>query len=92
MTTIHMDIDAARGVQNQLEKLHGSIQRIVQSTNATISGLPPHWRSHSADQFYGEYHECMGEISGMLGRLTEIAAALASEIDSYERMAEKFGD
>ena len=92
MTTIHMDIDAARSVQNQLEKLHGSIQRIVQSTNATISGLPPHWRSHSADQFYAEYHDSMGEISGILGRLSEVAAALSSEIDNYERMAENLAD
>ena len=92
MTTIHMDIDAMRGVQNDLEKLRGSIERIVQSTNGVVSGLPQHWRSQSADQFYAEYHESMGEISGLLGRLSEITSALGSEISSYERIAAELSD
>ena len=92
MTTIHMDVDAVRGIQSKLTQLRESIQRIVQSTNATMSGLPPHWRSNSADQFYAEYNDSMGEISGLIGRLGEITAGLASEIEKYEQMAENFGD
>ena len=92
MTTIHMDINAARGVQSNLEKLRESIERIVHSTNAKISGLPPHWRSASADQFYAEYQDSMGEISGLLGRLNEVTAAIAAEIDNYERIAQSLSE
>jgi uncharacterized protein YukE len=92
MTTLRMDVDAARSIQRDLVKLHDSIQRIIRSPNSTVSGLPPHWRSNSADQFYAEYQKSMGEISGVLSKLSEVASAISSEIDSYERMAERLSD
>jgi len=87
-----MDIDAARSVQRDLVKLHGSILRIVQSTNGKISGLPPHWRSNSADRFFEQYYRSMGEVSGILGKLEEITSEIESAINEYERIAAKLSD
>ena len=92
MATIHMDIDAARSVQNKLEKLHDSIQRIVNSTNASVSGLPQHWRSNAANEFMAEYQDSIGEITGILGKLRETISGISSAIQDYERMADKLGD
>jgi uncharacterized protein YukE len=92
MTTIHMDVDAARNVQHELERLHDSIQRIVNSTNTTVSSLPSNWRSEATNQFMAEYQDSMGEISGILGRLQEAISGISSAIADYERMADRLGD
>ena len=92
MTTVHMDVGAARGLQKEIMRLHSSIARIVQSTNSTINGLPQHWRGSSAIEFMGLYNDSISQISGLLEPLSELAAKLTDEIDRMERIAEKLSD
>lgn len=92
MTTVHMDVGAASGLQREIVQLQHSIARIVQATNSTINGLPQHWRGGSATEFMGLYSDSISQITGILEPLGELAANLAEAIQEMERIAERLSD
>lgn len=88
MTTMHMDVAAARAIQVKLLQLHDSISRIINQSNNAVLGLPPQWQGTSADLFFERYNENSSVISGVASELSEIALDLANEIAAWERMAD----
>jgi uncharacterized protein YukE len=92
MTTIHMNVNAARGIKRELLKLRDSIQRIVQSTNSTVLGMPQHWRGGSANQCMELYQDSISRITGVLEPLGEIAAEIEEAIQYWESVAERLSD
>jgi len=92
MTTIHMEIGAARGLVREIMRVHDSIARIIQSTNGTVNGVPQFWRGNSATEFMGLYGDSISRASGVLGPLREIAAELEKAIQEMEQIAERLSE
>lgn len=92
MTTIHMNINAARNVQRDILRLRESIQRITQSMNTTVMGLPQHWRAASADQCMELYQDSLSRITGILEPLSEIAAEIEDAIEYWQSVADRLSD
>jgi len=85
-----MDIDDAKRVKRRLREAHDSIQTIVNSTNAVISGVPQYWQGDSARLFMQRYQNSISKINAILRPLRKIASDLDDEIDRMERIAERF--
>ncbi|MCG3146419.1 MAG: WXG100 family type VII secretion target [Anaerolineales bacterium] len=92
MTTLHMDIEAMLRVQRGILDIQTKIRERVQALRSNYQGLPPHWMSNSANEYFDHYAEFDGNINTIVERLGEIASELSVEIAHYESLDKGFGD
>jgi WXG100 family type VII secretion target len=86
MTTIHMDIEAMRRIQNELMEIQGQIQNKVLALRRNYQGLPNAWIGSSANEYFDHYTEFDGNVTNIVERIGEIASELSAEIANYENM------
>ncbi len=92
MTTIHMDIEAMRRIQNDLNDIQGHIQNKLQALRRNYQGLPDSWISNSANEYFDYYTEFDGNVKKIMDKISDIASELSAEIANYETMDKGLGD
>ena len=91
MTTIHMDIEAMRRIQNDLNYISGHIQNKLQALRRNHQGLPNNWISNSANEYFDYYAEFEGNVKSIMDKISDIASELSAEVTNYESMDKGLG-
>jgi len=86
MTTIHMDVEAMRRIQNDLMEIQGQIQNKVLALRRNYHGLPNIWVGNSANEYFDHYSEFDSNVINIVERIGEITSELSVEIANYESM------
>jgi WXG100 family type VII secretion target len=89
MTTLHMEVETARGTQNSMNNTHAQLTSMLQSMTSSVNGLQPAWMGNSATEFFGEYEQWKSSMTTMLENLQLLNTRLGNEITEWESMASK---
>lgn len=89
MTTLHMEVEQARGTQNTMTNTHAQLMSMLQSMNSSVNGLQPAWLGNSATEFFGEYEQWKSSMTTILENLQMLNQRLGNEITEWESMASK---
>jgi len=91
MTTLHMEIEAARSTQSNMINTQSQLTSTVQSMTSSVQSLVGSaWMGNSASEFLNEYEQWRSSMTQMMEQLNNIAARLQNEIGEWEAMAAKF--
>lgn len=89
MTTLHMEVETARGTQNSMTNTQAQLTSMLQSMTSSVNGLQPAWLGNSATEFFGEYEQWKSSMTTLLENLQVINTRLNNEITEWESMASK---
>jgi len=89
MTTLHMEVQVARDVQQRLMATHEAcLEQLHQAINAVNQLQSGAWQGQSAQQFYSQFQSWQQDCSRVLQTLHELAIKLAREISEWEAAAQ----
>ena len=91
MTTVHMDIEAVRRIQHDLEDAREQIQDRLRPLKRINQNLHADWIATSANEYASYFNDIESRLSRITDRLDEIASGLSAEIANYENMDKKLG-
>lgn len=89
MSTLHMEVETARGAQSSMTNTHQQLTSLMQSMNSQVTGLQPVWQGNSASEFFGLYDQWKSATNAKLEELNNMATRLQTEISEWEQMASK---
>ena len=89
MATLHMEVEAARSTQSNINNTHAQLTSLLQSMNSSVNGLQPAWQGNSATEFFGEYEQYRSTMNQMLEALSVLNTRLSNEITEWEAMSSK---
>ncbi len=89
MATLHMEVESARGTQNNMNNTHAQLLSMMQSMTSSVNGLQPAWLGNSASEFFTEYEQVKTSMNTLLENLQVLTTRLGNEITEWESMASK---
>ncbi len=89
MTTLHMEVETARGAQSNMTNTYQQLTSLIQSMTSTVNGLQSAWMGNSATEFLGAYDQWRSSMNTALENLNTMASRLQNEINEWEQMASK---
>lgn len=89
MSTLHMEVESARGTQSNMANTQAQLQSQLQSMSSSVSGLQGQWMGNSATEFFGEYEQWKSTMTSLLEQLQTLSTRLTNEISEWESMASK---
>ena len=90
MATLHMDVEACRNVQSQINNIQSQMSSEVSTMTSTIQGMVGGlWMGNSANEFSAEYDNWRATMNQLLEALLTLDNRLSTEITEWETMASK---
>jgi WXG100 family type VII secretion target len=89
MTTLHMEVETARGTQSSMANTYQQLTSLMSSMNSQIQNLQPVWQGNSATEFFGLFDQWKSATNAKLEELNTMATRLQTEIGEWEQMASK---
>lgn len=89
MTTLHMEVEAARSTQSNMMNTYSQLTSLVQSMSSSVNGLQGSWLGNSATEFFGQYEQWRSQANNILEQLNQLSTRLQNEIAEWEAMASK---
>jgi len=69
MTTLHMEVETARGAQSNMTNTYQQLTSLIQSMTSTVNGLQSAWMGNSATEFLGAYDQWRSSMNTALENL-----------------------
>ncbi len=89
MATLHMDVDACRAVQGQIQSVRDQIEQQMNSVRTTVDGMVGStWIAPGANQFQSQIHDWNTSMTNLLTQLNELSSYLQKEIAEWEATAQ----
>jgi len=92
MTTLHMEVEIARSVQQTMEQssqeMSASLQKIQSAVGNLRGGA---WQGNSATEFFAQYDELSSRLKTMCDELMSLSTRLRNEISEWEMAASRLG-
>ncbi len=89
MTTLHMEVESARGTQNTITNTESQLSSLLQSMTSNVNGLQPAWLGNSATEFFNDYEQWRSQMNNLLESLSTMGVRLGNEISQWEAAAAK---
>jgi len=86
MATLHMDVEACRTTNNNINSTKEAINDQVNQIFSQVDGMVGStWIAPGADQFKGEFEQWRSQVVQALEHLQELSNRFKTEIDNWER-------
>jgi len=87
MTTLHLEVETARGTQSTISNTENQVSSLVQSMTSNVNGLQPAWLGNSATEFFNDYEQWRTAMNNLLESLNTLGTRLGNEISQWEAAA-----